>query len=51
MKKKECPSCAMMISEAASVCPVCHYEFPKQSRTGKWIIILLIALLLLYFLH
>jgi RNA polymerase subunit RPABC4/transcription elongation factor Spt4 len=49
-KKKECPSCAMSIDEAAETCPVCQYEFPaKQSPLTRWIVILFVVLFLLLF--
>lgn len=43
-KKKECPGCAMEVDAEEEVCPICGYEFPKQSRSLKiavWIFILL----------
>ncbi|MCE2734403.1 MAG: hypothetical protein O9302_10245 [Cyclobacteriaceae bacterium] len=47
--QKECPSCAMMVSEKANVCPVCQYEFPAQSKGMRWLALaLLIALILLF---
>lgn len=48
MNKKECPSCAMEIDADRKVCPVCGYEFPKQSKSIQWIVFLLILLFLLY---
>jgi len=51
MKKKECPSCAMMIDANSKVCEICNYEFPPRNRGLKWAALLLaIFLLLLYFL-
>jgi RNA polymerase subunit RPABC4/transcription elongation factor Spt4 len=50
MKKKECPSCAMMINKTESVCPICSYEFPSESKALKWTALLLIAVFILYFL-
>jgi RNA polymerase subunit RPABC4/transcription elongation factor Spt4 len=44
-KKKECPSCAMMIDHDKAECPICGYEFPKQS---PWITILAILLILVF---
>ncbi len=46
-KKMECPSCAMMIPSSSNTCPICNYEFPKQSR---WIQIVAV-LLVLFFLY
>lgn len=50
MKKKECPSCAMMIDSGAKICPVCGYEFAETSAGIKWTAMLLIALIVFYFL-
>ena len=50
MKKKECPSCAMQIDETKTVCPICSFEFPTTSRSGKWLALLLLAAFLLAFL-
>jgi RNA polymerase subunit RPABC4/transcription elongation factor Spt4 len=48
MKKKECPSCAMVVDKNFAICPVCAYEFP-QSRTNTMIVaILMIILFILY---
>lgn len=44
-KKKECPSCAMMIDQRETECPICGYEFPRQS---PWITILAIFLILVF---
>lgn len=49
-KKQECPSCAMMIDEGLDECPICGYEFPKQSKGIKWIAIFLLILISFYFL-
>ncbi|WP_175402793.1 hypothetical protein [Mangrovivirga cuniculi] len=48
MKTKECPSCAMEIDEKADVCPICQYEFPKQSPLLKYVAIALAILLLIF---
>jgi RNA polymerase subunit RPABC4/transcription elongation factor Spt4 len=48
MKKKECPSCAMMIDEKSKVCPICQYEFPARMGATKWIAIALVILLVFY---
>lgn len=50
MKKKECPGCAVDVDADSDVCPICGYEFPKQSpwlKAGVWI---LIALMLFWIL-
>lgn len=49
MKKMECPSCAMNIDASSPQCPICSYEFPKQSPWVRWTAVLL-ALLILYLL-
>jgi RNA polymerase subunit RPABC4/transcription elongation factor Spt4 len=47
--QKECPSCAMMVSEKAIVCPVCKYEFPTQSKALRWLaLVLVIFIIILY---
>ncbi len=45
MKTMECPSCAMEIDAKSDSCPICSYEFPKQSR---WIQIVAVLLVLLF---
>lgn len=50
-KTKECPGCAMEVPEDAEVCPICGYEFPKQSLSMKilaWVLILLLLILYLF---
>ncbi|MBL7914668.1 MAG: hypothetical protein JNL49_06440 [Bacteroidia bacterium] len=49
MKKKECPSCAMEVDNASTVCPICGYEFPVQSKIYTWVAVLLLVVILLYF--
>ena len=49
--QKECPSCAMMISEKANVCPVCQYEFPTQPKGLKWATLALVILLILLMIY
>lgn len=50
MKKRECPSCAMMVEATRKTCPICQYEFPEQGSIIKWIAILLIlAMIFGYF--
>lgn len=51
MKKKECPGCAVEVDADHDVCPICGYEFPKQSlafKIGVWVLILLMLTWLLY---
>ena len=45
VKTMECPSCAMEIDSKSENCPICGYEFPKQSR---WIQIVAVLLVLLF---
>src|SRR5699024_2266690 len=47
-KKKECPGCAMMVDQDANVCPICGYEFPKQSKTMQVMVWIMIFLLIIY---
>jgi RNA polymerase subunit RPABC4/transcription elongation factor Spt4 len=45
MKKVECPGCAVEVDANEDICPICGYEFPKQSmgfKIGVWILILLV---------
>ncbi|MFM7823993.1 MAG: hypothetical protein ACKPB3_09500, partial [Bacteroidota bacterium] len=49
-KKQECPSCAMMIDYGLDECPICGFEFPKQSKGVKWVAIFLLILFAFYFL-
>lgn len=44
MATKECPSCAMDIDHAATVCPICGYEFPQRKSSLKWIALLMLLL-------
>ncbi|MBC7861492.1 MAG: hypothetical protein IAF38_00880 [Bacteroidia bacterium] len=46
MKKKECPSCAMMVSKDSKFCPICDYEFTSSGKGRKWVIIILLLLFL-----
>ena len=48
MKKKECPSCAMMIDEKSKTCPVCQYEFPGGMGALQWTAIALVILFVVY---
>lgn len=47
-KKKECPSCAMLIDAGETICPICQYEFPKTSKVNVWVAFGLILLIVLY---
>lgn len=49
MKKRECPSCAMMVETSRKTCPICKYEFPEQEPAVKWIAILLILAMIFGF--
>lgn len=40
-----------MIEEEAEVCPICGYDFPKQSRGVQIMVWVMIALLLLWLLY
>lgn len=47
METKECPGCAVEVNADAEVCPICGYEFPKQSKLTQivaWVLIILIVL-------
>ena len=48
MKKKECPSCAMMVDAKSQVCPVCEYEFPGRMGPLQWAAIAIAVLFLVY---
>ncbi|WP_445263769.1 zinc ribbon domain-containing protein [Rhodohalobacter sp. 8-1] len=44
MKKIKCPGCAVDVDADSEQCPICGYEFPKQSvwfKVSVWILILL----------
>ncbi|MBT8195928.1 MAG: zinc ribbon domain-containing protein [Bacteroidia bacterium] len=49
MKKIECPSCAMEIDAGSEECPICGYEFPRQSKSYIWVAVVLILLFVLFF--
>ncbi len=49
-KTKECPGCAMDVDTDAEICPICQYEFPRQSRAAQMTIFFLIILMLLWIL-
>ena len=51
MKKKECPSCAMMVDAKAKECPICEYEFATNSGWLKWGAIAMAIVLLWLFLR
>ncbi len=46
LKTMECPSCAMEIDAKSATCPICSYEFPKQSRLIQIVAVLLVLLFL-----
>jgi len=48
MKTKECPSCAMEVDINSKVCPICKYQFTRQSTSLKWAALLLALLFLIY---
>ena len=50
MKTKECPSCAMEVDIESDVCPICKYQFTRQSSSLKWAALLLAILFLIYLL-
>jgi RNA polymerase subunit RPABC4/transcription elongation factor Spt4 len=50
-KKQECPSCAVQVDADAEICPICGYEFPKQSLSitiMAWLMILLLIWWLIF---
>ncbi len=47
MKKRECPSCAMMIEANCKTCPICNYEFAQPDPTVKWVAVILVIAILL----
>ena len=49
MKKKECPSCAMMIDNGAKICPICSYEYPQPNRLYQIIAIILVLIFILFY--
>ena len=48
MKTKECPGCAMDVDAKSDECPICEYEFPKQSKSLQAAIWLFILLMLFW---
>lgn len=50
MQTRECPGCAMEVDADAVLCPICEYEFPKQSTGTKIMVWLMIILLLAWLL-
>ncbi len=44
---KECPGCAMPVPADAHECPYCHYEFPGQKSSLKWVALLVLLAFLL----
>ncbi|WP_186756867.1 hypothetical protein [Echinicola salinicaeni] len=49
MKTRECPSCAMEVDAKADLCPICKYEFPKNSPIIQIVAILLVILFVLMY--
>jgi RNA polymerase subunit RPABC4/transcription elongation factor Spt4 len=49
MKTKECPACAMEVDADAEACPICGYEFPRQSWT-VWVMVWVMIALLIWWL-
>jgi RNA polymerase subunit RPABC4/transcription elongation factor Spt4 len=49
-KTKECPGCAMDVDAKADVCPICEYDFPRQSIAAQIAVFFLIILMLLWLL-
>ena len=49
-KTKECPGCAMDVDARADVCPICEYDFPRQSIAAQIAVFFLIILMLLWLL-
>jgi len=49
-KTKECPGCAMEVDANADVCPICEYDFPRQSIATQVAVFFLIILMLLWLL-
>jgi len=50
MQTRECPGCAMEVDTDAEVCPICGYEFPKQSTAMKVMVWVMMILLLAWML-
>ncbi|MCC5942411.1 MAG: hypothetical protein JJU37_12800 [Balneolaceae bacterium] len=51
MSKTECPGCAMEVDSSEDECPICGYEFPKQSKAlqaAVWVFILLMLFWVLF---
>lgn len=47
MDQKECPGCAVAVDADTEICPICGYEFPKQSlwkNIVTWVMIILLIL-------
>lgn len=47
-KTIECPGCAMEVDHAEEVCPICGYEFPKQSLSVTIMVIVMIVLMVFF---
>ncbi|WP_052881032.1 hypothetical protein [Kiritimatiella glycovorans] len=33
--ERECPGCAGVVEENENTCPICGYEFPRESRRRR----------------
>jgi len=49
--QKECPSCAMMVNEKASICPICQYEFPTQAKGLRWLALALVVFIIILYVY
>lgn len=50
-EQKECPGCAVQVDDDAEICPICGYEFPRQSAGVKimaWVMIILLIVWLVF---
>ena len=45
MSNRECPSCAVEVSDESGLCPICGYEFPTGQKSYIKITALILALL------
>ena len=45
MSERECPSCAVEVSDDSGRCPICGYEFPTGQKSYVKITALVLALL------
>lgn len=49
-KTKECPGCAMDVDAKEDICPICEYDFPRQSKAAQIAVFFLIILMLFWLL-